>query len=386
MSLDEQHPPPSKRVKTEKKKVVDESFKSNKEGNPYFNMGGYRRCTIRKWKGSVLIDIREFYEKDGKEVPGRKGISLSENDFNTLNGFITGGKIDEQLTALQTYDENLRNKATLNEEGEPIFELSSTKRCTVRKWQGTILVDFREFYEKNGKKCPGKKGISVSVQEFETFRDYSMNGKISKQIISQGGGGVSDAVSQKKEKDDDKSPTIENTDTVPSSGDVLKNDDGDPFFDLLSNKRCTVRKWKKKVLIDIREFYEKNNKKMPGKKGISLSEEQYKILRELILEDAIQNQILLQEGKDVKIEEGKIELKKNDDGDAFFELSSDKRCTVRSWNGRILIDIRQTYEKAGKVMPGRQGISLSKEQYTILHDVTKEGKVDEQIKSQGEAS
>lgn len=34
-----------------------------------------RRVTVRRWRGSVLVDIREFYEKNGQDLPGKKGES-----------------------------------------------------------------------------------------------------------------------------------------------------------------------------------------------------------------------------------------------------------------------------------------------------------------------
>ncbi|KAL7448012.1 hypothetical protein ACHAWC_000277, partial [Mediolabrus comicus] len=73
---------------------------------------------------------------------------------------------------------------------------------------------------------------------------------------------------------------------------VKRNKEGDAYFDLGSaKKRCTVKTWKKNVLVDIREFYEKNDEYLPGKKGISMTLDQYKALKELILDGSIDQQI-----------------------------------------------------------------------------------------------
>jgi hypothetical protein len=34
-------------------------------------------------------------------------------------------------------------------------------------------------------------------------------------------------------------------------------------------------------------------------------------------------------------------LERNDDGDAYIELSPKRRCTVRQWKGKVLVDIRE---------------------------------------------
>ncbi|KAK6351365.1 hypothetical protein TWF718_004527 [Orbilia javanica] len=55
------------------------------EGNFYWELGGKsRRVTVSEFKGNVLVSVREYYEKDGKSFPGKKGISMSLEQFNQL--------------------------------------------------------------------------------------------------------------------------------------------------------------------------------------------------------------------------------------------------------------------------------------------------------------
>ncbi|CUS07301.1 unnamed protein product [Tuber aestivum] len=72
--------PLSKRSRVEiGKKAVDN------EGNPYWEIGGrLRRVGVSKFGGKNLINIREYFEKDGKVLPGKKGISLSIEQFDAF--------------------------------------------------------------------------------------------------------------------------------------------------------------------------------------------------------------------------------------------------------------------------------------------------------------
>uniref|UniRef100_A0A914CQ03 Transcriptional coactivator p15 (PC4) C-terminal domain-containing protein n=1 Tax=Acrobeloides nanus TaxID=290746 RepID=A0A914CQ03_9BILA len=72
-------------------------YQKNDEGAEMIPIGRDRFVTVREFKGKALVDIREFYEdkKDGKLKPGRKGISLSREQYIDLKGIM--GEIDARL-------------------------------------------------------------------------------------------------------------------------------------------------------------------------------------------------------------------------------------------------------------------------------------------------
>ncbi|QIW94903.1 hypothetical protein AMS68_000421 [Peltaster fructicola] len=56
----------------------------DEEGGDFWEITRTRRVQVSEFKGKTMISIREFYEKDGKMLPGKKGISLTLEQFNTV--------------------------------------------------------------------------------------------------------------------------------------------------------------------------------------------------------------------------------------------------------------------------------------------------------------
>ncbi|KAL9567988.1 hypothetical protein ACKAV7_007816 [Fusarium commune] len=71
----------SKRVKSG---TSIESDGKDDDGNPYWELSNKRRVGVSDFSKKTFVNIREYYDKDGKTLPGKKGISLSIEQYNAF--------------------------------------------------------------------------------------------------------------------------------------------------------------------------------------------------------------------------------------------------------------------------------------------------------------
>ncbi|KAK2008025.1 transcriptional Coactivator p15 [Colletotrichum eremochloae] len=95
-SEDEVIAKPTKKSKTST--TEGSSSGVDKEGNPYWDLSNKRRVGVSQFKNNTFINIREFYEKDGDMLPGKKGISLNIAQYEALVKAIPA--ISEKLRAM----------------------------------------------------------------------------------------------------------------------------------------------------------------------------------------------------------------------------------------------------------------------------------------------
>jgi len=90
-------PEKKKEVEGEESEKGEKASKSTKGpgGEVMFQLAKMRYATVSEFRGKVMVGIREYYEKDGKLLPGKKGISLSAEQWQALKDNI--GDIDECL-------------------------------------------------------------------------------------------------------------------------------------------------------------------------------------------------------------------------------------------------------------------------------------------------
>ena len=72
-------------------------------------------------------------------------------------------------------EEDKKNDDIIVEENEVKFILDSRRRITVHKFKGQIKVDIREFYDDKGVMKPGKRGISLSLDNWKKFKGFIDN-------------------------------------------------------------------------------------------------------------------------------------------------------------------------------------------------------------------
>ncbi|XP_013625440.1 PREDICTED: RNA polymerase II transcriptional coactivator KELP [Brassica oleracea var. oleracea] len=79
----------SKQQHEEEEEEEDRAKEGNKELDDdgdliICRLSDKRRVTIQEFRGKSLVSIREYYKKDGKELPSSKGISLTDEQWSTF--------------------------------------------------------------------------------------------------------------------------------------------------------------------------------------------------------------------------------------------------------------------------------------------------------------
>ncbi|CAK1540412.1 unnamed protein product [Leptosia nina] len=85
----DRNPPPEKKAKTATR---------TDDKEPTWVLQGKKLVKVREFKGKVYVDIREFYEKDGNLLPGKKGISLQPDQWRKLLSL--GDEINETISSM----------------------------------------------------------------------------------------------------------------------------------------------------------------------------------------------------------------------------------------------------------------------------------------------
>ncbi|KAI7839951.1 hypothetical protein COHA_006345 [Chlorella ohadii] len=219
----------------------------------WVDLGGNKRASVSGYKGRFSLDLREFWEKDGEMLPGKKGIALTPDEWDKLcaaapqlsqrlqaGGSQAGGSAAAAAAAGAGPSSKAGGAAGAAASAPAVaaaaggVELSSARRADVSTYKGTTYVNIREYYEKDGQKLPGKKGISLPRDQFDALRR-----------------GAADLDA------------------------ALRGRDTSFEVQLSNKRRASVSCFKNKYMVNIREYYEKDGQQLPGQKGISLPEEQW---------------------------------------------------------------------------------------------------------------
>ena len=109
--------------------------------------------SLENWKGSDTVDIREFYEGNGEQRAGKKGITLSSSQVRALEA-----ELNAVSEALASQDESFT------------LQLSAKRQVTISVFKGVPMVNVREYYEKDGALLPTKKGISLPADQWASCK------------------------------------------------------------------------------------------------------------------------------------------------------------------------------------------------------------------------
>lgn len=91
-----------------------------------------KRITLSEFRGTRYVHIREYYEKDGDMLPGKKGIALNINEWKKLKQLIhevddSLGLVDSGSDSEDEIKEKAENNASLKNDEDDLNTKTENK-------------------------------------------------------------------------------------------------------------------------------------------------------------------------------------------------------------------------------------------------------------------
>ncbi|GJY80269.1 RNA polymerase II transcriptional coactivator KELP [Tanacetum coccineum] len=126
----------------EKKKVGGKEY--DDDGDLILcRLSNKRRVTLTEFKGKSLVSIREYYMKDGKELPSSKGMALSNSGCSVFSGLRFVVLIDFSIRAVILFEDCCAQDTNV------VFSISVPKFIDVVKFCISLTAEQWSNFSKN---------------------------------------------------------------------------------------------------------------------------------------------------------------------------------------------------------------------------------------------
>ncbi|XP_057966806.1 RNA polymerase II transcriptional coactivator KELP [Malania oleifera] len=138
-------------------------------------------------KSADMATITEY--KVRKMASEQLGVDLSEKERKRFVRQVVEAFIKECQSKAEAELENAKGEGEAEEEEEEedrpkrvgekeydddgdliICRISDRRRVTIQDFRGKTLVSIREYFKKDGRECPSSKGISLTAEQWTTFK------------------------------------------------------------------------------------------------------------------------------------------------------------------------------------------------------------------------
>ncbi|GFR47127.1 hypothetical protein Agub_g8814 [Astrephomene gubernaculifera] len=251
-------------------------------------------------------------------------------------------------------------------------DLSSRRKARVRRWEGKLYVDVREFYEAEGGEAPTQKGLSMDPGQW---------GRLAREL-----------------------PRLL---AAQRAG-----DEAAPPVQLSTTRLASISSFRGTSYLGLREFYEKDGQLAPTKKGVNLGLAEAEALLaaapNISAAAGINTAAEPQEPQEpppppaatataaaprtsaaAAAAPAAVKQPPVAGGSAaaapsagsggsgagagaaapaaeVVELGAHKRLSLSRFGGRLSVDLREFYEDNGQILPGKKGISLPTADWSVL--------------------